>query len=220
MIDLSEILENDILWQMSSAERASIFYLISKLENKGTAIEIGSYKGGSLRVLSRFFKKVYSLDVNHDNIVNKEQYGNVKWVKGDSKKTLPALIKRLNKSKESVNLILIDGDHSYEGVLKDIESVLEYKPIDQTILLIHDSWFRPSRDAISKADWNSNPHVRLVEKDLVTGDLMSSGNGNIFVGGLALVIMTVEQRTGAIEIGQACDYMFRVCAEKIKGEST
>jgi len=208
MIDMSEIVCNDVLWQMSVAEKAAILYLISKMPKRSVAIEIGSYCGGFTRVLSKNFDKVYSLDIDHSNIVSREQFQNVKWVEGDSKKTLPGLIKHINKSKEDVNLILIDADHSFDAVYKDIKNVLHYVPKSDTVLLLHDSWYAPSRDAISLSHWNSSPYVHYIEKDFVCGDVIR----NMFMGGLALVIMSSVERKGAVEIKQTHDYMYTLCS--------
>lgn len=215
MIDISEILNNDILWQMSIAERASILYLLNKIDKRSVAIEIGSYKGGFLRILSKYFDKVYSCDIDHSNVVNKEQYKNVVWVEGDSKETLPKLIKKLNKSGEEVNFILIDGDHSYDAVLNDIHNVLTYQSKGDSLLLIHDSWYEDVREAVNRAEWNTNPYVSLVEKDFVVGDLIGSEKGNYFVGGLALATMSTEKRQGDIDIKQSQDYMYRVCKQML-----
>jgi len=215
MLDLSEILQNKTLWQMSYAERMSIFYLINKMEKRKVAIEIGTFHGGFLQHLSKYFDKVYSCDIDHSNVKNKELYENVVWIEGDSKVTIPKLIQDLSDKDEDVNFILVDGDHSYDGVLRDINNVLKYNPKSETIILVHDSWYRPSRNAINHAKWNENPYLQLVEKDFVVGDMMLGSNGNIFVGGLALAVMTNEKRRDKVkvEIKQTYDYMYRVIDE-------
>ncbi len=213
MINIDELTDNTILWQMSMAERASIFYLLNKIPQRNIAIEVGSYCGGFTRILSQYFDKVYSLDIDHSNIVGKDQYSNVTWVTGDSKKTLPELIKSLKESGEDVNFILIDGDHSYNAVLQDLNNALAYTPKSETALLVHDSWYEPSRDAINHANWNNNPHIHYIEKDFVPGDL----NGNIFVGGLTLALMSKKKRKGNVEIKQTHDHMYRSVSGLLAG---
>jgi len=200
MID--ELFNQNILWQMSSSERASILYLLSKTRKDSIAIEIGSYKGGFLQHLSKHFNLVYSLDINHDNIIDKDQYDNVVWITGDSAKTLPKLLKKL-KDKD-IGFILIDGDHSSEAVLRDINNTLEYVPIKDTLILMHDSWYVGTREAINKVNWNNSPYVQYVEKDFVPGDLV----GYHFVGGLALSYLSTDKRHYDIEIRQSQDYMY------------
>jgi predicted O-methyltransferase YrrM len=57
---------------MSLPERATFLYLLEQLPKRNIAIEIGTYCGGSLKWLSKYFNKVYSCDINHSHI-NKSQ---------------------------------------------------------------------------------------------------------------------------------------------------
>jgi hypothetical protein len=206
---------------MSLAEKMAVLYLLGKMldSDRQAAIEVGSYKGGSLRALSRYFKKVYSLDIDHSAIVDKEQYNNVEWIEGDSKETLPRLIQEINASGEDVGLILIDGDHSYDAAVQDINNALAYVPRGEAFLLVHDSWYHGVRDAINKANWNECPYVQLVEKDFVAGDLVySDEEGKIFVGGLAMAALSPQKRQGDLVIGQTHDFMYRETVQLLIGE--
>jgi len=49
----------------------------------------------------------------------------------------------------------------------------------------------------------------------VPGDLIGGPGGNFFVGGLALAVLTTKKRRGAVKIGQAQDYMYRICLERV-----
>jgi len=216
MINMDDILSDDILWQMSYAEKMAILFLLSRLKNKNTALEIGSYKGGFTRVLAQYFNRVYSCDLDHSSIVHPEQYNNVIWIEGDSRATVVPLIEQINKTEERVNLILIDGDHSYEAVSQDIKNVLEYQPLDDSIILIHDSWYSDCRDAINNADWNSNPYVEYVEKDFVAGDVCGSQNGNYLVGGLALATFSPKKRHGFVKVEQSQDHMYSVIKQLLE----
>lgn len=213
MINIKELYDNDtVLWQMSAAERMSLFYTIANLSKRNSAIEIGSYKGGCTRVLSKYFKKVYSCDIDHSNITNKDEYTNVEWLEGRSDETIPVLIERINKSREDINLILIDGDHEYDSVYKDIRNILTYIPKSDCVILMHDSWYEPTRNAISQTLWKDNAYVQSVEKDFVTGDLV----GNRYMGGLGIAILSKESRVGDLIIGQAHDYMYREINKLLK----
>lgn len=61
MINLDEIFDNEVNWQMSMAERCGLLYVLNKLKLQdkcNSCIEIGTYFGGSLRYLSKYFNKV------------------------------------------------------------------------------------------------------------------------------------------------------------------
>lgn len=206
---MDELLNVEALWQMSQAEKASILYLLDRLPQTQTAIEVGTYKGGFVRVLAKRFKTVFSLDLDHSNVVGKLDFPNVVWVQGDSRVTLPAVLAEL--AGQSIDVILIDGDHRYDAVLSDINHVLRHVPVSPLLLLMHDSWYTETRDAINWANWNQSPHVQWVEKDFVVGDLVGEPQRSFFVGGLALAYLTPWARVGDVEIRQSHDYMYRTC---------
>ena len=52
-----------IEWQMSRAEKYCFIHLLQHLKPE-TSIEIGTYMGGSLQVISKFSKQVYSIDIS------------------------------------------------------------------------------------------------------------------------------------------------------------
>jgi hypothetical protein len=54
----------DLEWQMTNCERFALASLLERLEPE-LSLEIGSYRGGSLQVLSRYSKKVISLESSH-----------------------------------------------------------------------------------------------------------------------------------------------------------
>jgi hypothetical protein len=207
-INLEEIFEDRVFWQMSYSERVAANYLFDKLNKKNTAIEIGSYFGGLTSILSKKFNKIYSLDIDHSNIFGKEFYNNVTWIEGDSKRTLPSLIDKINKSDEIINFILVDADHEYDGVYSDLSNILKIKPKDDLVILIHDSWYTPSRQAICNIPWNDNQYIHFIDTDYVCGDVGFIAGKNQYIGGFCLIIMSPEKREKKLEIKQSHDYMY------------
>jgi precorrin-6B methylase 2 len=207
MININELYDHTPLWQMSAQERMGVMYMINKLPTKNVAIEIGSYCGGFLKYLAKQFKTVYSLDIDFSRL-DKSEYDNVVWIQGDSKETLPKLVEQFNERNESVNFVMIDGDHNYDAVLQDVNNTLKFNVTSDMIIMAHDSWYGPSRDAISNANWSGNLHVHKIEKDLVCGDVIPYQAGNIYVGGLMAAILSPEVREGELAIGQTHDYMY------------
>jgi hypothetical protein len=209
---LSEILEEETLWQMSLSERASFLYILGELSPKNIAVEIGTNHGGSLQWLSKFFKKVYSCDIDHSHL-DKNKYNNVEWVLGHSKDTIPKLLENL--SKEEINFVLIDASHKYENVYNDIKNVLTYIPKNDMIILMHDSWYPPTRKAILDFNWNQNLYVHYINTDFATGDLMIYNDKDVYMGGFCLIILKPEKRINDIEIKQTYNYMYNKVMERI-----
>src|SRR5262245_23050077 len=79
-------------WMMTDAERSTLTTLLQKLR-PDCAIEIGTYRAGSLAVIADCAKKVYSLDIDPSCKANyAHQFPNVEFVVGSSRKTLPAIL--------------------------------------------------------------------------------------------------------------------------------
>jgi hypothetical protein len=81
-----------LYWQMTRCEKYAFAALLHASKPE-VAIEIGTFQGGSLQVISDASQKVYSLDVSEDC---REKLGprfaNVEFVTGDSRIQLPTLL--------------------------------------------------------------------------------------------------------------------------------
>jgi cephalosporin hydroxylase len=93
-------------------------------------MEIGCRWGGTfiitneiLRKGNKGFKSLACDLINISDILSEyKKYNDFYYFKGDS-----AWLSRLN-TEDTYDLILIDGDHSYEGVKKDFETTKRFKP--------------------------------------------------------------------------------------------
>jgi hypothetical protein len=166
------------------------------------SIEIGTKYGGSLQVLSQFSDKVYSIDIDPDIPRRlKGKFPNVEYLIGPSDQILPPLIDRLGKEGAELGFALVDGDHSAEGVRKDIDNLLRFRPIVPLYIVMHDSFNRRCRLGLAQANWSANRYVHAVELDFVAGTVNSAPNArNQLWGGLALGILLPRERQGRFEI--------------------
>ncbi|MDB5350938.1 MAG: hypothetical protein JWN86_2185 [Planctomycetota bacterium] len=188
-------------WLMTPAEQVGMLYLLNQLRPK-VAIEIGTRFGGSLQVLSRYSDKVYSLDIDPE--VTKRLHGrfsNVEYLTGPSDEVLPGLLDRLQADEAELSFALVDGDHSTEGVRKDIDALLKYTPRVPMYIVMHDSFHGVCRDGLKAADWAGCPYVHAVELDFVPGIVnpFPASLGQLW-GGLALGVLKPEPRSGPLEI--------------------
>ena len=180
---------DDLLdWWMSPSERVGLIFVLEHLRPK-VAIEIGTKNGGSLQVLSHFCDRVYSIDIDPDVPQRLQgKFANVEYLIGPSDQMLPPLIDRLQNEAAELSFALVDGDHSREGVLKDINNLLRFRPSVPFYIIMHDSFNPQCRLGLKQADWLANPHVHAVELDFIAGAVNSAPNfRNQLWGGLALV---------------------------------
>ena len=173
-------------WFMSPAEKMVIMTLVGNLKPK-LAIEIGTRDGGCLTVISRFSEKVYSIDID-PKVAQRlhDRFNNVEFLTGPSRDILPPLLTKLADEKQELGFVLVDGDHSAEGVRTDIDILLKYTPCVPLSIFMHDSM---------------NPYVHAVELDLVGGILTPVPRlyGQAWEG-LALAIMKPVKRNGPLTI--------------------
>jgi hypothetical protein len=100
-----------------------------------------------------------------------------------------------------LSFALVDGDHSTDGVRKDIDNLLRFRPRTPLYIVMHDSFMPECRAGLEQANWAANPHVHAVELDFVSGIVNPAPRfRNTLCGGLALGILLPSPRRGRFEI--------------------
>ena len=139
-------------------------------------------------------------------------FENVEFVSGDSSLLLPPLLDRIKAQNESLGFVLIDGDHSTQGVRNDINAVLKYTPVRPLYVVFHDSFHPPCRKGILSADWRLCPFVHYVEVDFIPGvyhhEAFDTARPRSMYGGLSLALMLPEKRTHELHIHQSQKGLF------------
>lgn len=190
-------------WLMTQQERMAIINLLDRIRPE-CSVELGTLYGGSLSAISRFSKKVYTLDIDascRDNL--KDKFKNVEFIVGNTRETLPVLLKKLQQEKSPIEFVLIDASHETKGIKKDIENVIQYVPEKPLFIVIHDSFMPNCRKGILEADWNSSPYVHLVEVDFIPGRFNSDSAHKSYrkmTCGLAIAMMLPLKRKGQLNI--------------------
>ena len=199
-------------WQMSLSERRVFISVLEKIRPR-LAIEIGTYKGGSLQVISHFSTRVISIDANSDFTAGlSSKFENVDFRIGDSTDILPAVISELNEVELTPDFIFVDGGHDEEQVKRDLDTILTIQPRNDVAILCHDSFNPGCRSGIIGANWEESPYVRKVEIDFVPGvfcesDFDTSHRGEMW-GGFALAILSAEPRPQHLEISESRKTIF------------
>lgn len=196
---------------MMECERIALTGVLARIRPRG-ALEIGVYYGGSLSLAAQFCQNIVAVDLDPAVRDRFALPPNVELLIGNSQNMIPRALAHFEKLKLPLEYVLIDAEHSSEGVRRDINLVLKYRPIASMVLLIHDSGNAGCRAGILAADWNSNPHVHFVQCDFVPGQIIEhsirDGRGEVW-GGLALAYLDPQPRAGNVVVSQGAATMIR-----------
>jgi hypothetical protein len=200
--------EYPIEWLMTVPERVALVQLLDFVKPP-VALEIGTYRGGSLQVIAPRAGRVYALDIN-PQVPGwlGGRFPNVTFRIGDSKVVLPAVLREIEERGEELGFVLIDGDHTGEGVRHDVNAVLRYTPRRPVYVALHDSFNPDCRAGMLAADWQACPYAHYVQLDLAGGQFAPSPRGLEMWGGLGLALLLPEKRAGALTIRHSSGTLF------------
>jgi cephalosporin hydroxylase len=206
-------------WQMTDSERLALTGLLHRHQPR-VAIEIGTYRGGSLSLISQYAKLVVSIDIDPEIPTRYAHFKNVRFLTGYSHEVLPPLLDEFEASGIAVDFVLIDGDHSAAGVKRDIEIVIGRVPKAPMFIVMHDGFNPDCRRGMLQADWHSSPYVQWVDTDFVPGRVIEHGAGTGEMwGGLAAAYLTPEPRTGPLQVRTSAGGMWKELKERHYGEA-
>lgn len=188
-------------WQMNDCERLGLTAVLHRLKPR-CSIEIGTFKGGSLSLISQYSNAVFSIDIDPSIPDKFRQFSNVSFFTGASELVLPMLLGELDRQEIPVDFVLIDGDHSAAGVKRDIEIMLGYVPKKPLIMMMHDGFNPECRRGMLEADWEKSPYLHWVDVDYIPGRVVEHGGGGDgeMWGGLAMAFLSPIKRRGAVTI--------------------
>jgi Methyltransferase domain len=189
-----EIFRDD-RWQMSFGERAAIEGVLAQLE-PSLAIELGTAEGGSLARIAAHSSTVHAIDLASPP---GDLPSNVQLHVGDSRELLPRLLRELAADDRNVEFVLVDGDHSAEGVRTDLVNLLGSPALARTIVLIHDTMNPTVRAGVDAARIDSRSNVAHFEPDFIPGYMVRTGPyaGELW-GGLGLVAVEAGARPESV----------------------
>lgn len=174
-------------WQMTLGERSALEGVLSATEPE-ISIEIGTAQGGSLARVAAHSREVHSFDLEHSPEFSWP--ANATLYSGDSHALLPKFLSELTGAGRNVDFALVDGDHTADGVRRDMEDLLTSPAVGRTVILIHDTLNEVVREGLLAARITERPGVTACDLDFVAGHLSSGGPfaGQLW-GGLGLVLV-------------------------------
>ena len=187
MVSVPFKVDMELDWQMSPEERVALIDTLSKTRPE-VAIEIGTFKGGSLQAVQAFAKETYSIDINDEPRLRLgAKFPNVHFLVGSSTKVLPELLDKLDSENKKLGVILVDGDHSKKGVQTDLHTILSYPHKHPLTILAHDCFNPQCRSGILSLDYTKYNSVQAVEIDYVLGNKVKVRGLTELWGGFAKI---------------------------------
>ncbi len=186
---------NDARWQMTLGERFAIEGVLSQLK-PSLSIETGTAQGGSLRRLAEHSDEVHAFDIVPEVKELEAEFDNVTIHIGDSTTRLPDVLDTFAAERRHVDFALIDGDHTSDGVQRDIIAVLDSGACKQTVVIFHDTTNDDVRAGLDALDLPRHPKVALCMLDFVPGYLVVEHHPqypHAGWNGLGLVILDVAR---------------------------
>jgi SAM-dependent methyltransferase len=181
------------IWQMKFGERCALEGILSVLR-PDLAIEIGTAQGGSVARVATHSQETHSFDLV-DEVTNPEELDNVHFHVGDSSELLPKFLAELATTGRNVDFVLVDGDHSAEGVQRDARALLESDACSRTVVVFHDAANEEVRAGLEALDLAAHPKVALVSLDFVPGYVVAEGvRRHEIWNGLALAVLDESRR--------------------------
>lgn len=198
-------------WQMMESERIALTGVLARVRPRG-ALEVGVYYGGSLSLAAQFCEHILAIDIEPAVRERFPLPANAELLIGSSAELIPRALAYFEKRGIPLEYALIDADHSAEGVKRDLDLILKYRPRRPMVILVHDSGNENCRRGILSANWASNPHVHFVQCDFVPGQIIEhsiqNGKGEVW-GGLALAYLDPQPRAGEAIVSQGAATMVR-----------
>jgi predicted O-methyltransferase YrrM len=154
--------------QQKPKEFYELLKTLSEMQSNKIAVEIGSYDGGCLHAYVKLFDKVISIDLQ-----NRSRLKKVDYIIGDSQKALPLLKETIGGKNTKIDFLMIDGDHSYDGVKADFN--LYHKLVRKGgIIAFHDILDTPlHRELFCRVDlfWNQiKKDDRFIAHEIIDGN--------------------------------------------------
>jgi hypothetical protein len=193
-----------VRWQMQAAERIALTGLLARWKPQ-YALEVGVFHGGSLMLMAQFCEHIWALDIDPAVPSRFIVPPHVDLRIGAPDTLLRDMLAELDAKDIDLDFVLIDADHSTEGVRRDIEMVIDRPrpPRRPLLIFMHDSGNPICRAGIAGANWAGSPYVHDVELDFVPGQITEydaqTKRGEVW-GGIAVAYMSPEQRVGDLVV--------------------
>jgi hypothetical protein len=120
--------------EMAYGEQAALIGVLAALKPQ-LSLELGTFRGGSLAHIAAHSREVHTFDLASHTA---EALPNVCYHLGDTRATVPPLLRQCEEGTRNIDFVLVDADHSRAGVQRDMSNLLSSHAVARTVILIHD----------------------------------------------------------------------------------
>jgi hypothetical protein len=85
----------------------------------------------------------------------------------------PELLRELAEKQENVDSVLVDGDHSADGVERDMRDLIGSRAVSRKIILAHDTMNDEVRAGLQRIDFAAERSVVFAVLDFISGHLLA-----------------------------------------------
>jgi Methyltransferase domain len=178
-------------WQMTPGERAALEGLLCQVKPR-LAVEIGTAEGGSLRSIAKHSDHVHSFDLIPPPLKLNE-LSNVTVHTGDSHVLLPRVLAEFTRHGLNVDFALVDGDHTADGVERDLRDLLASEAVSSTVIVFHDTMNDEVRAGLARVDAAVEEKIAYCDPNFLAGRLHYGDSlHHQLWGGLGLIVVETE----------------------------
>jgi hypothetical protein len=145
--------------EMAYGEQAALIGVLSALKPQ-VSLELGTFRGGSLAHIAAHSREVHTFDLASHTA---EVLPNVCYHLGDTRTTVPPLLRQFEEGSRNIDFVFVDADHSRAGVQRDMSNLLTSRAMARTVILVHDC----ANEAVREGTRNAV----LAARDIAYADL-------------------------------------------------
>jgi len=192
LVRLDDLIEYVMIFHNLMQKKTEIKALLEFMAPRApkTILEIGTAGGGTLYLFTTAFKPdlIISVDLpggpfgggySEQRIALYESFGNVKLIRDDSHKPETYLkVKELLNGKQ-LDMLFIDGDHTYEGVKEDFRMYSEFVK-KEGVIVFHDIHDQAGTECQVKNFWKELRLIHDSMEIIIDPEQLGAGIGLIF----------------------------------------
>ena len=151
-----------------------------------TALDLGCWRGHGSKIYSHLFKKVYSVEIDQENVELAKDLcisrGNIVFECKDVYQT--------NWDWPEINVVFVDSNHTYDGVINDIKKVMQ---LYRDPILVLDDYGNPRQQIKQAIDHLVSEGTIKIEKFIGEREGYTTAHGMVFNGREGVIATTNKQ---------------------------